>query len=85
MARLSSRDYERMLDLAVAILDDSGTDPPWSIVIEELTDALGCCMGILAGPPVPLGQCRHADVEYVLAHPMSARRHWPMTSTTTSA
>jgi DNA-binding CsgD family transcriptional regulator len=48
MARLLSRDYERMLDLAVAILDDSGTEPPWSIVIEELTDALGCCMGILA-------------------------------------
>ncbi|MFS8104506.1 LuxR C-terminal-related transcriptional regulator [Lentzea alba] len=48
MSDLLARDYERMLDLAVALLEDPGGDLPWTLVMEELTDALGCCMGILA-------------------------------------
>ncbi|MEU0884783.1 LuxR C-terminal-related transcriptional regulator [Lentzea sp. NPDC005914] len=48
MPELLARDYERMLDLAFALLDDPGGDLPWSLVMEELTDTLGCCMGILA-------------------------------------
>src|SRR5689334_11314168 len=48
MSDLLARDYERMLDLAVALLEDPEGELPWSLVMEELTDALGCCMGILA-------------------------------------
>ncbi len=48
MARLLTRDYERMLDLAVAILDTQSAEPPWSMVVGELSETLGCCMGILA-------------------------------------
>jgi DNA-binding CsgD family transcriptional regulator len=48
MSDLLARDYERMLDLAVALLEDPGGELPWSMVVAELADALGCCMGILA-------------------------------------
>lgn len=48
MSRLLARDFERMLDLAVALLEEPCDTPPWSLVLNELTDALGCCMGIFA-------------------------------------
>ncbi|MET9627279.1 LuxR C-terminal-related transcriptional regulator [Lentzea sp. NPDC006480] len=48
MSDLLARDYERMLDLAVALLEDPGGEPPWPMVVAELADALDCCMGILA-------------------------------------
>ncbi|MEV6243070.1 LuxR C-terminal-related transcriptional regulator [Lentzea sp. NPDC051838] len=48
MSTLLARDYERMLDLAVALLEDPCGTPPWSLMLTELTDVLGCCMGIFA-------------------------------------
>jgi DNA-binding CsgD family transcriptional regulator len=40
MTDLSSRDYERMVDLAVALLDSPQPGPPWSHVIGEIIEPL---------------------------------------------
>lgn len=42
MARLHARDYEQMLDLAVAILEDDATDSAWHLITGHLLKAMGC-------------------------------------------
>jgi hypothetical protein len=37
---LDARDYARMLDLAIAVLDDQGSGPPWTLITRALNDAL---------------------------------------------
>ena len=40
VAELASRDYERMLDLAVAVMDSRNVDRTWSLVADELVRSL---------------------------------------------
>ncbi|GHG68886.1 helix-turn-helix transcriptional regulator [Streptomyces griseocarneus] len=42
MARLHARDYEQMLDLAVAILENDATDSAWHLITGHLLKAVGC-------------------------------------------
>ena len=48
VALLSTRDYGRMLDLAVSILDRPGLDGAWQLVVEELVRSLGGTVGVLS-------------------------------------
>ncbi|MFI9200426.1 LuxR C-terminal-related transcriptional regulator [Streptomyces sp. NPDC053048] len=42
MAQLHGRDYERMLDLAVAVLENDATESAWHLVTGHLLEAMGC-------------------------------------------
>jgi DNA-binding CsgD family transcriptional regulator len=48
MGGLSARDYERMLDLAAAIMDTSAPDSPWPLVADELARSLDGTMVLLS-------------------------------------
>ncbi|WP_370419224.1 response regulator transcription factor [Streptomyces sp. QH1-20] len=49
MAQLSSRDYERMLDLVVAVLENDDPDALWHLVAGHLHEAFGCDTVLFAG------------------------------------
>ncbi|WP_414169256.1 response regulator transcription factor [Streptoverticillium reticulum] len=40
--QLRARDYERMLDLAVAVLENGDTDTSWHLITGHLLEAFGC-------------------------------------------
>jgi DNA-binding CsgD family transcriptional regulator len=48
MGRLSARDYERMLDLAAAVMDTATPQSPWPLVADELARSLGGTMVLLS-------------------------------------
>ncbi len=48
MDRLRTHDYQQMLDLVVAILDDRDPYPPWQLVIERLVSLLRATGGVFA-------------------------------------
>jgi DNA-binding CsgD family transcriptional regulator len=48
MDGLSARDYERMLDLAAAVMDTAAPESPWPLVADELARALGGTMVLLS-------------------------------------
>ena len=47
MGGLSARDYERMLDLAAAVMDTPAPESPWPLVADELARSLGGTMVLL--------------------------------------
>ncbi|WP_338931312.1 LuxR C-terminal-related transcriptional regulator [Streptomyces netropsis] len=49
MAQLTSRDYERMLDLVVAVLENDDPDALWHLVAGHLHEAFGCNTVLFAG------------------------------------
>lgn len=48
MGSLSARDYERMLDLAAAVMDTAAPESPWPLVADELARSLGGTMVLLS-------------------------------------
>ncbi|MEV6610331.1 LuxR C-terminal-related transcriptional regulator [Kutzneria sp. NPDC051319] len=58
MGGLSTRDYERMLDLAAAVMDTAAPESPWPLVAEELARALGGTMVLLSDVNGPAGTAR---------------------------
>jgi len=48
MDGLSARDYERMLDLAAAVMDTAAPESPWPLVADELARSLGGTMVLLS-------------------------------------
>jgi DNA-binding CsgD family transcriptional regulator len=48
MGGLSTRDYERMLDLAAAVMDTAAPESPWPLVAAELARALDATMVLLS-------------------------------------
>jgi DNA-binding CsgD family transcriptional regulator len=58
MGGLSARDYERMLDLAAAVMGTPAPESPWPLVAEELARALGGTMVLLSDVNPPAGTAR---------------------------
>ena len=48
MGGLSPRDYERMLDLATAVMDTPAPESPWPLVADELARSLDAAMVLFA-------------------------------------
>ncbi|GIE94645.1 helix-turn-helix transcriptional regulator [Paractinoplanes rishiriensis] len=49
MANLGVREYQRILDIVVAVLDGQEPDPPWTVITKGLNDALRGAAAIFHG------------------------------------
>jgi DNA-binding CsgD family transcriptional regulator len=71
MDGLSARDYERMLDLAAAVMDTAAPESPWPLVADELARALGGTMVLLTDVHGPAATVEAWAPEWIGSLPLN--------------